>query len=106
MKKDEFIIIEDFPHCEIDFDKRFSKLCAFYEYLLKMIWPNGFACSKCGNSECWARFKHLQNYLDEYVFRFNRRKSASIGKKFIPIVQQAVKTPKIIYWKISCGVWI
>ena len=25
--------------------------------------------------------KYLQNYLDEYVFRFNRRKSNSIGKK-------------------------
>ena len=27
--------------------------------------------------------KYLQNYLDEYVFRFNRRKSKSIGKKFM-----------------------
>jgi hypothetical protein len=25
--------------------------------------------------------EYLQNYLDEYVFRFNRRKSRSIGKK-------------------------
>ena len=26
--------------------------------------------------------RYLQNYLDEYVFRFNRRKSKSIGKLF------------------------
>lgn len=25
--------------------------------------------------------KYLQNYIDEYVFRFNRRKSKSFGKK-------------------------
>jgi len=59
MKKDEFIIIEDFPHCEIDFDKRFSKLSACYDYLFKMIWPNGFACSKCGHNEYWVSFKHI-----------------------------------------------
>jgi hypothetical protein len=34
--------------------------------------------------------KYLQNYLDEYVFRFNRRKSKSIGKK--RIVQQVAKS--------------
>ena len=27
--------------------------------------------------------KYLQNYLDEYVFRFNRRKSLNIGKKWV-----------------------
>jgi len=44
--------------------------------------------------------KYLQNYLDEYVFRFNRRKSKSIGKKFMRIVQQAVKSTKITYSQI------
>jgi hypothetical protein len=39
--------------------------------------------------------KYLQNYLDEYVFRFNRRKSKSIGKKFMRIVQQVIKSRKI-----------
>jgi len=45
--------------------------------------------------------KYLQNYLDEYVFRFNRRKSKSIGKKFMRIVQQAVKSTKVTYDKIK-----
>ncbi|WP_155307884.1 transposase [Desulfosarcina widdelii] len=44
--------------------------------------------------------KYLQNYLYEYVFRFNRRKSKSIGKKFMRIVQQALKTPQITWPKI------
>ena len=44
--------------------------------------------------------KYLQRYLDEYVFRFNRRKSKSIGKKFMRIVQQVVKSAKITYQKI------
>jgi len=45
--------------------------------------------------------KYLQNYLDEYVFRFNRRKSKSIGKKFMRIVQQAVKSVKVTYDEIK-----
>jgi hypothetical protein len=44
--------------------------------------------------------KYLQNYLDEYVFRFNRRKSKSIGKKFMRIVQQVVRSSKITWGNI------
>ena len=39
--------------------------------------------------------KYLQNYLDEFVFRFNRRKSKFIGKKFMRIVEQVVRSVKI-----------
>ncbi|MFZ0133583.1 MAG: IS1595 family transposase [Desulfobacterales bacterium] len=45
--------------------------------------------------------KYLQNYLDEYAFRFNRRKSRNIGKKFMRIVHQAMKTPRIIWPAIN-----
>jgi hypothetical protein len=45
--------------------------------------------------------KYLQNYLDEYVFRFNRRKSKNIGKKFMRIVQQAVNSVKITNQEIK-----
>jgi hypothetical protein len=41
--------------------------------------------------------KYLQNYLDEYVFRFNRRKSANIGKKFMRIVQQVIQSRPITW---------
>jgi hypothetical protein len=44
--------------------------------------------------------KYLQNYLDEYAFRFNRRKSKSIGKKFMRMVQQVVKSAKVTYSEI------
>jgi len=45
--------------------------------------------------------KYLQNYLDEYVFRFNRRKSNNIGKKFMRIVQQVVQSSKVTWNKIQ-----
>jgi len=45
--------------------------------------------------------KYFHNYLDEYVSRFNRRKSNSIGKKFMRMVQQVVKSVKITYKDIS-----
>jgi len=34
--------------------------------------------------------KYLQAYLDEYTFRFNRRTTKHVGKRFFRIVQQAV----------------
>lgn len=34
---------------------------------------------------------HLEYYLDEFTFRFNRRKSASRGKLFFRLAQQAVQ---------------
>jgi transposase-like protein len=39
----------------------------------------------------------LPYYLDEYTFRFNRRRSASRGKLFFRLVQQAVTTPPATY---------
>jgi hypothetical protein len=45
--------------------------------------------------------KYLQNYLDEYVFRFNRRKSANIGKKFMRIVQQVIRSRQITWLTIK-----
>ena len=40
--------------------------------------------------------KYLQNYLNEYVFRFNRRKSKSIVIKIMRIVQQAITSCNVI----------
>ena len=45
--------------------------------------------------------KYLQNYLDEYVFRFNRRNSKFIGKKFMRLVQQVVQSAKVTYREIK-----
>ena len=41
--------------------------------------------------------KHLQAYLDEYVFRFNRRTANSISHRFARLVEQAVLTPPASY---------
>ena len=40
---------------------------------------------------------HLPYYLDEFTFRFNRRKSKSRGKLFFRLVQQAVDTGPTTY---------
>lgn len=48
--------------------------------------------------------KYLQRYLDEYVFRFNRRKTNSVGKRFFRIVQQAVQESPKPYSILTQGV--
>jgi len=41
--------------------------------------------------------EHLDAYLDEFVFRFNRRSSASRGMLFYRLLQQAVVTEPVTY---------
>lgn len=43
---------------------------------------------------------HEDYYLDEFVFRFNRRTSRSRGLLFYRLLQQAVVTSPVTYDKI------
>ena len=44
-----------------------------------------------------VRPKHLQAYLDEYVFRFNRRTAKSISHRFARLIEPAILTPPATY---------
>ena len=41
--------------------------------------------------------KHLSAYLDEFVFRFNRRTAKSIAHRFARVIQQGVRTSPTTY---------
>jgi len=47
--------------------------------------------------------KHLDYYLDEFTFRFNRRKSRERGKLFYRLVQQAMQVDPISWTNIASG---
>ncbi len=47
--------------------------------------------------------QHLDYYLDEYTFRFNRRKSRSRGKLFYRLLQQAVQVDPAPYKAVVGG---
>jgi len=47
--------------------------------------------------------EHLDAYLDEFVFRFNRRSSASRGLLFYRLLQQAVRTEPLTYAQVVHG---
>lgn len=47
--------------------------------------------------------EHLDYYLDEYTFRFNRRRSRSRGKLFYRLIQQAVQVEPAPYKSIIGG---
>ena len=48
--------------------------------------------------------EHLEYYLDEYTFRFNRRTSQSRGKLFYRLIQQAAATEPVPRQRIEGGV--
>lgn len=50
-----------------------------------------------------VRHRHLDYYLDEFAFRFNRRTSASRGKLFYRLVQQAAAVESQPYRKLRGG---
>lgn len=41
------------------------------------------------------RLQHLQAYLDEFCFRFNRRKSRKRGMLFYRLLEQSVEAPPV-----------
>lgn len=48
--------------------------------------------------------RHLDYYLDEFTFRFNRRRSGSRGKLFYRLLQQAVEVPPAPYHSLVGGI--
>jgi len=45
--------------------------------------------------------KHLEYYLDEFAFRFNRKMSTHRGKLFYRLMQQAVNSPPMTYIELT-----
>ena len=45
--------------------------------------------------------QHMEYYLDEYTFRFNRRTSSSRGKLFYRLIEQAVEIRPVVYREIT-----
>ena len=54
-----------------------------------------------GTHQGAVRVEHLDDYLNEYVFRFNRRTSKSRGLLFYRLLQQAVATEPASYRSIT-----
>jgi len=55
----QFIITEDFPTSEIEFDLSFLSEDNCNQYLFDMKWPDGFRCVKCNHQNCWISAKHI-----------------------------------------------
>ena len=53
-----------------------------------------------GTHQSYLNKNKLGYYLDEYVFRYNRRTSKSRGLLFLRLIEQAVKTPPVTYKEI------
>lgn len=56
-----------------------------------------------GTHQGAVRREHLDYYLDEYTFRFNRRTSRSRGKLFFRLLQQAVQVDPVPYKSMVGG---
>lgn len=56
---EEFVVTEDFPKDQLEFDRRFKDEQACLDYLYKLRWPHGYACSKCGSTSYWESARGL-----------------------------------------------
>lgn len=57
-----------------------------------------------GTHQSYVSYEHLDYYLDEYTFRFNRRTSAHRGLLFYRLLQHAMATGPVPYERIAKGV--
>ena len=53
-----------------------------------------------GTHQSYVNKNKLEYYLDEYVFRYNRRTSTSRGLLFLRLIEQAVNTTPVSYKEI------
>ena len=105
--------MEDYPRTLRELESRFATEEACREYLASLRWPNGFVCPKCGSGSAWwtarglqmaVSREHLDYYLDEFTFRFNRRASRHRGKLFYRLLEQAVAVDPAPYAAMVRGV--
>ena len=54
-----FIMTDDFPKNQAEFDKRFNNNQACYDYLFSLRWPQGFVCLRCGHDRHWQSARGL-----------------------------------------------
>lgn len=50
---------EDYPRSQAEFELRFQTEEACLEYLVKLRWPEGFVCPRCGISDAWQTSRGL-----------------------------------------------
>ncbi len=109
-----------FPATAVEFDERFNSEKACRVYLMSVRWPKGFCCPRCGNAggqflpnvhraasllKRWIlgtyqgsiSHKHLPAYLNEFEFRFNRRRANTITLLFQRVCEFAVITHPVTY---------
>jgi hypothetical protein len=97
--------MKEYPMTMEEFEKEFGTEKACRDYIISIRWPNGFQCPRCGHNKAWllgthqgtVSGKHLDYYLDEYTFRFNRRTSHYRGKLFYRLIQNAVAVEPFSY---------
>jgi len=56
-----------------------------------------------GTHQGAVKGRHLDYYLDEYTFRFNRRKANARGLLFFRLIEQAVQTEPVTYGRLVGG---
>src|SRR5712692_1276856 len=106
--------VKEYPRDLPEFERMFPTDDACRRYLGQLRWPEGFRCPRCQNPKAWdllprvhrvvgllkrwllgthqggVSAEHLDYYLDEFTFWFNRRRSRHGGKLFYRLAQQAV----------------
>jgi hypothetical protein len=55
-----------------------------------------------GTHQSAVEESHIQAYLDEYVFRFNRRTATKRGLLFYRLLETAMQIPPITYKELTC----
>lgn len=82
-------MLVDFPKTLVEFDERFRTEAACREYLMRLRWPDGFRCPKCGHDRGWTNRRH-----DIQCAQCGRQTSLTAGTIFA-----GTRTPLRVWFK-------
>jgi len=76
-------VLMEYPKNQMEFDRTFAHEDDCVKYLIEVKWP-------LGTHQNYTSQDRLQKYLDEFSFRYNRRKSNRRGLLHHRIIEQTM----------------
>lgn len=91
-----FWAVEDYPRNLTEFERRFATDAACREYLVRLRWPEGFRCPRCGQGKGWP----VRALLFECA-RCGRQTSVTAGTIFQDTRQPLTLWFRAMWWVTS-----
>src|SRR5438132_800645 len=90
--------MEDYPRNLAEFEARFSTEAACREYLLRLRWPDGFRCPRCGGRKDWPVRGFLRRDGRDYLPRHTHAaRLRCVGRESDALIEDAIEPSSVVH---------